>query len=311
MTNFDDKLRTLRAQAARKKQLRAMLDTLYARRGELEARERELAAVRAAEQKDVDRLEGHSLAALFYSVLGKKDEQLDKEQQEAYAAAVKHDSAVRELEAVRQDIARYESELASLEGCEAQYEQVLADKREALKAGGAAQADRILQLEQEIAAQQAQAREIEEAIDAGSAARDTAESILSSLDSADNWGTFDLFGGGLIADLAKHSHLDTAQDQIEQLQIQLSRFRTELSDVTIEAEMQAQVDGFLLFADYFFDGLFVDWMVLDRIHQSQSQVSGTADQIRSALRRLYDMQDACRAAQQAAQDQLDQLVCDA
>ena len=147
--------------------------------------------------------------------------------------------------------------------------------------------------------------------DAGSAARDTAESILSSLDSADNWGTFDLFGGGLIADLAKHSHLDTAQDQIEQLQIQLSRFRTELSDVTIEAEMQAQVDGFLLFADYFFDGLFVDWMVLDRIHQSQSQVSGTADQIRSTLRRLYDMQDACRAAQQAAQDQLDQLVCDA
>lgn len=311
MTSFDDKLRTLRAQAARKKQLRAMLDTLYARRGELEARERELAAVRAAEQKDVDRLEGHSLAALFYSVLGKKDEQLDKEQQEAYAAAVKHDSAVRELEAVRQDIARYERELASLEGCEAQYEQVLADKREALKAGGAAQADRILQFEQEIAAQQAQAREIEEAIDAGSAARDTAESILSSLDSADNWGTFDLFGGGLIADLAKHNHLDTAQDQIEQLQIQLSRFRTELSDVTIEAEMQAQVDGFLLFADYFFDGLFVDWMVLDRIHQSQSQVSGTADQIRSALRRLYDMQDACRAAQQAAQDQLDQLVCDA
>ena len=161
MTNFDDKLRTLRAQAARKKQLRAMLDTLYARRGELEARERELAAVRASEQKDVDRLEGHSLAALFYSVLGKKDEQLDKEQQEAYAAAVRHDSAVRELEAVRQDIARYESELGTLEGCEARYEQVLADKREALKASGARQAERILQLEQEIAAQGAQARACE------------------------------------------------------------------------------------------------------------------------------------------------------
>lgn len=308
MTNFDDELRTLRAQAARKKQLHAMLDALYARRGELEAREQELSAVRAAEQKDVDRLEGRSLAALFYSVLGRKDEQLDKEQQEAYAAAVKHDSAVRELEAVRQDIARYESELGTLEGCEARYEQVLADKREALKASGARQAERILQLEQEIAAQGAQAREIEEAIDAGRTARDTAESILASLHSAGNWGTFDMFGGGLVADLAKHSHLDSAQDQIETLQIQLSRFRTELSDVTIQADIQAQVDGFLRFADYFFDGLFVDWMVLDRIQQSQAQVENTAGQIKGVLRRLYGMQDACRAARQKAQDELDALV---
>lgn len=182
MTNFDDKLRTLRAQAARKKQLRAMLDTLYARRGELETRERELEAVRAAEQKDVDRLEGAQPCRAVLQCARQKGRAAGQGAAEAYAAAVKHDSAVRELEAVRQDIARYESELASLEGCEAQYEQVLADKREALKAVGAAQADRILQLEQEIAAQQAQAREIEEAIDAGSAARDTAESILSSLD---------------------------------------------------------------------------------------------------------------------------------
>ena len=38
-----------------------------------------------AEQADVDRLEGHSLAAFFYQVIGKMDEKLDKERQEAYA----------------------------------------------------------------------------------------------------------------------------------------------------------------------------------------------------------------------------------
>ena len=65
MTNFDDKLRTLRAQAARKKQLRAMLDTLYARRGELEARERELAAVRAAEPVSYTHLSLKDLAMSF------------------------------------------------------------------------------------------------------------------------------------------------------------------------------------------------------------------------------------------------------
>ena len=68
------------------------------------------------------------------------------------------------------------------------------------------------------------------------------------------------------------------------------------------------MDGFLRFADYFFDGLFVDWMVLDRIQQSQAQVENTADQIKGVLRRLYGMQDACRAARQKAQDELDALV---
>lgn len=308
MTIHDEQLSLLSGQVARQKKLRAMLDSLYARRNELEGRERELAAVRAAEQKDVDRLEGASLAALFYSMIGKKDEQLDKEQQEACAAAAKHESARRELEAVRQDIARYESELAALDGCEARYAQALADKREALKARGDGQAERILRLEQEIAAQRAQEREIEEAIDAGRAARDITDSILSSLDSASGWSTVDLIGGGLVADLAKHSHLDSAQYQIEDLQIQLSRFRTELSDVAVNAGIQTQVDGFLRFADYFFDGLIVDWMVRDRIQQSQAQVGNTADEIKRVLRRLYEMQDACRAARQKAQAELDALV---
>ena len=147
--------------------------------------------------------------------------------------------------------------------------------------------------------------------EAGLSARGTADSILSSLHSAGSWGTFDLLGGGLVADLAKHSHLDSAQDQIETLQIQLSRFRTELSDVTIHADIQAQVDGFLRFADYFFDGLFVDWMVLDRIQQSEAQVQNTADRIGDVLRRLYDMQAACQTATQDAQAELDQLVNDA
>ena len=35
-------------------------------------------------------------------------------------------------------------------------------------------------------------------------------------------------GGGLMADLAKYEELDDAQEQIEQLQVELRRFKTEL-----------------------------------------------------------------------------------
>ena len=74
-------------------------------------------------------------------------------------------------------------------------------------------------------------------------------------------------GGGLIADLAKHSRLDDAQASVEYLQSQLRAFRTELADVTISADFQVNIDGFLRVADYVFDGIFADWAVLDRINQ--------------------------------------------
>ena len=52
MTPYDETLRTLRQQADRLHRLRAMLDELYRERQRLEERERSLAAVRAAEQKE-------------------------------------------------------------------------------------------------------------------------------------------------------------------------------------------------------------------------------------------------------------------
>ena len=40
----------------------------------------------------------------------------------------------------------------------------------------------------------------------------------------------------------------------------------------ITADLQVTVDSFLKFADFFFDGLFADWAVLDHINQAQSRV---------------------------------------
>ena len=100
MTYYDEQLQRLQAQTARAKQLESMLRELRGQQAALSARVRELDAVKRKEQVDVDRLEGRSLAAFFYNVIGKMDERLDKERQEAYAARVKYDAAARELEGV-------------------------------------------------------------------------------------------------------------------------------------------------------------------------------------------------------------------
>lgn len=101
-----------------------------------------------------------------------------------------------------------------------------------------------------------------------------------------------MLGGGVFADMAKHGHLDDAQDYVVQLQNQLRRFRTELADVQVDGNMQVNVEGFLRFADYFFDGLFVDWTVLDKIKQSQANVWDTMDQIQNVMSQLRCMDEA-------------------
>lgn len=309
MTNYDEQLKQLRQQMSRRKHLETTLSDLYAQRQELSPRVAKLESVKLSEQADVDRLEGRSLASFFYNVIGKMDERLDQERQEAYAAAVKYDAAARELAFVEEDIARNEAELKGVENCETRYEEVLAAKLAALKAAGGTNREEILAIESRITYLEHQMDEVDEAMAAGRKAREIARDVMGSLNSAEGWGTWDLLGGGLIADMAKHNHLDSAQYKVEQLQVALRRFKTELADVSsVRFDAQVSVDGFLRFADYFFDNLFTDWAVRDRIHQSQTQVQNTLGQLDRVLSKLQGTMDTHQKEWKRLHDELDELV---
>ena len=102
----DSTLKELWQQVAEKKSCEAKQKELTAQRDTLADRLKKLEKSKLAEQADVDRLEGHSLAAFFYQVIGKMDEKLDKERQEAYAARVKYDAALHDLSSVDADLAQ-------------------------------------------------------------------------------------------------------------------------------------------------------------------------------------------------------------
>ena len=76
MNGYDQQLKELLAQCARKKKLEASAAELRRQRDTYAARAEELKEAMREEQADVDRLEGRSLAAFFYNVVGKMDEKL-------------------------------------------------------------------------------------------------------------------------------------------------------------------------------------------------------------------------------------------
>ena len=166
-----------------------------------------------AEQADVDRLERGSLAAFFYQMIGRREEQLDKEREEACAARVRYDAAARELASIDADLERRRARLAQLEGCEGRYREALAEKVRELKAGHGPAAQELMECETRMEGMRLQKQELKEAIDAGRVALYTAGQVLDSLDSAEGWGTWDVMGGGLGVDLAKYGSLDEAQEQ--------------------------------------------------------------------------------------------------
>ena len=290
-------------------QLTNRIHTLEKRRDQLEDKVRDLELAKEKEEEDVEKLQGRSLSVLFHKILGKQQEMLDKEQLEAYEAAVKYDAAVRELETVKQNLNALRNEKVELQGSEDRYKRALRARIDELRRQKDAVGEKMTQMQEHKGELRKQQREVEEAEAAGRSALAIAESILDSLDSAKSWSTWDLIGGGgLVSDLVKHGHLDDAQDKVENLQVALGRFHTELMDVSIPADLEVRVDGFLKFADFFFDGLLADWMVRDRINGSAEQVQEVRRSIEKIMDRLRSIGHQIEKEMQRLEAQIEEMA---
>ena len=126
-------------------------------------------------------------------------------------------------------------------------------------------------------------QEVREARAAGIRALNSLRRAQSDLNSARNWGIFDLLGGGMISSLVKHSKLSDAQRHIDQARYDLDVFRRELADVNVP---DVQIDGFLSFADFFFDGFLADFMVQSRINDARARLEDACRRVEDVLRQL-------------------------
>lgn len=301
-------LAELRQQVARRKHLEASLVRLTAQQQDLRRKAAQLETKKLEEQKDVDRLERGSLASFFYNVIGRLDEKLDTERAEAYAARVKYDAASLSLHSVEMDLAKAQAELAELQNCEEAYAHALEEKRAAIKAACLPGEEQIIALEAELAELQNQLTQLEEATAAGNAAYSLSGKVLDALEDADGYAAWDVMGGGLLADIAKHDSLDQAQNQVNLLQQHLNRFHTELADVSVSADIQVSLDDFTSFADFVFDNIFTDWAVMDHIDHALQQTKQTRSEIKATLDMLLKLEAQLRDRYARVRDQLEQTV---
>jgi hypothetical protein len=236
------------------------------------------------EDGDVDRLEGLSLTGLFLAVLGSKEERLQQERQEALAARLKHEEAAQRLEALDREWSQASLELNNQRPRGAEYETLLQEKEHLIARDTGRGAAELVRLGEQGAQIKWQQQQLDEARAAGLRADSALAQVEESLESAAGWGTWDMFGGGMLATHMKHERMDEARSQVHHAQQALAAFQRELKDVSLSIGVGVvEVDGFSRFADYFFDGLIADWAVQNRINESLDSVCRARSQVANLL----------------------------
>ncbi len=128
----------------------------------------------------------------------------------------------------------------------------------------------------------ADAREVDEAIRAGERALDSLREAKAKLDSARNWGIYDIIGGGMLSSMVKHSKMSSANEWVEQANRDLKRFAKELRDVD-EDGLYVQAGNLASTMDIFFDNVFSDFIVQNRINEARGEIDRMIDRIERAV----------------------------
>ncbi len=118
-------------------------------------------------------------------------------------------------------------------------------------------------------------RELDEAIAAADETIDLLDQAYASMNSARNWGFFDMLGGGFFSTMIKREKMNDGRYFMNKAKRSLTKLKDELDDVDDLEDLDLNMDDFLSFADFFFDGFLADWLVQGRINDAREKIDQT------------------------------------
>jgi DNA repair exonuclease SbcCD ATPase subunit len=247
------------------------------------------------EKIDVEKLENVSLIYLFYSVLGSREQQLEKERQELLSVQLLYRQVKNQVRYLEQEKSRLSNQLEKLAGTDSEYELLLSEKEKFIQQSNQIIAIKLFEISEKLANLNSELREITEAITAGNSVIVDLDQAINSLGSAEGWGIWDMLGGGFITNMIKHSHIDDARNSVTNAQKKISQFKRELADVKKSTEVQINIGKLESFADFFFDGLIFDWIVQSKIEDSLEKSNKAKSIIAQTIKELEMLKESTQS----------------
>lgn len=260
------------------------------------------------ENKDVEKLDSLSFASFMATLLNNREEKLEKEMIEALEAKNLYDAISYEVQALNEELLTLDGDIAKEASIKAAYQEVYAKKKKDLSSQSVALWEKIRLLEIDFDEKNGDLKEIKEAESACSQTIRSIHIATKELVDAKAFGTWDLLGGGLVATMAKRNHMDRAQAAINDVNYKLKRLKKELSDINESVSLEIQMDNYLSFADYFFDGIFVDMMVQNKINEAHAKVSRLKNDMDSMHKRLKKMSKEIETQKSSLKNEIDKII---
>jgi len=298
----------LRVQVERRKSVGKELDTAHQIEAAVWREEYQVRTRLNQLRSQAAELEKRSLRNFYYGLTGQREAMIEGLEEESRLVEVELRDIQRRLEECGVKLKSLEAAYQGYGDPERRFRDSYEKLKELLKVEGPC-AKEVSALEKAVHELDKQLREIDQAIGAGGLALQEARSIQSTLRSAQGYGVWDAAGGGMVAGAAKHKKLGDARKLMEELQRRISRFSSELTDVNISLHLgQDNVGDFLRFADFFLDGLLVDWAVQTRIGESVAEVARVEGSLKSMITHLEGMYRTLYQERTTRKDQLRNLV---
>jgi hypothetical protein len=242
-----------------------------------------------SEALDVEQIQKESLSNTILKLIGKYEGKVNKETQEMLAAKIEYDKAVERVNSLNLERSELGNRISELNNEKKTFEDELKNREEIIKSNVTDQTYKTymeLQKEQEFLA--SQLVETEEALRAANRVLNTASSAQKHLDSAESWATFDVWSrGGIISHLAKYEHIDDAQMEFNRLNSQVKDFEKELLDVSIQDTYNSLgIDSTTRAIDFWFDNIFTDLSVRDKIRDDMENLRILCNKISTAINKL-------------------------
>ena len=289
----------------------AALDATLARAEVARTRVAEARARLADEQADVAALESMSMTRILAALRGRRDADLDRERAEAVAAEYAVADAEARAAVEQREVASLEARIGEYGDLDARRTELLAEREREVRDSPTAEATatRLTELAARVGELQARTVQLDEAEAAAAAAHAALEEAARHLGSAGSWATYDtFFGGGFIADMVKHDKLDRAGALMRQADAALAHLASELADVGVAAVGGIDISELTRTFDVWFDNIFSDWAVRDRIAQADERVHGLLRAVGDVARDLAQRRSATASDLAVAAEEREQLL---
>lgn len=305
----DIQLKEIHQKVIRKRTLSENLSTLYVKKQELDSKVKDLEKRKLKEQNDVDRLEKAGILSFFYSVIGKKEEKLEKERGEALEIIKQYEEALLELEGVKRSIELKKTELATLDGYEEKFHKMIQGKRRLLENTGVKAEREILKAETELSFLKEQMALLGETVKLGERILDYINKVQETLEDAERAAISQ-------REIRKSELLSQAQKQVGKLQPVLTEFEQKVGRISEGTQIRDNLGvvyefGNGIYTSYIAAESVLDVVSIERIRTAKGNLMLLRNQVRDIVPLLNNEKESLTQKRAVLEDRLENLIIEA